>query len=83
MYLCHIKSCKFIYIMVGALPDRNQRELFRPMLADVIDPQHELVLLSDAIDWQYFEKEFAPLSVAVEITVLYFQYHFLYCAMRH
>ena len=47
--------------MAGALPDRNQRELFLPMLADVIDPQHELVLLSNAIDWSYFEKEFTPL----------------------
>ena len=47
--------------MVGKLPDSNQRELFRPMLADVIDPQHELVLLSHVIDWQYFEKEFTPL----------------------
>jgi len=47
--------------MLGKLPDRNQRELFRPMLTDLIDKKHELVLLADAIDWQYFENEFAPL----------------------
>jgi IS5 family transposase len=47
--------------MLGTLPDKNQRELFRPMLVDLIDTQHELVLLSDTIDWQYFENEFSPL----------------------
>jgi IS5 family transposase len=47
--------------MLGKLPDRNQRELFRPMLADLIDPHHELALLADSIDWQYYEKEFASL----------------------
>jgi len=47
--------------MLGKLPDKNQQELFRPMLVDVIDKQHELVLLSDSIDWQYFENEFADL----------------------
>src|SRR5690606_13250679 len=34
---------------------------FRPMLVDFIDGRHELVLLSNKIDWSYFEKEFAPL----------------------
>ena len=47
--------------MLGTLPDRNQRELFRPMLVDIIDKRHELVLLANSIDWQYFEKEFASL----------------------
>ena len=47
--------------MLGTLPDRNQRELFRPMLVDLINPHHELVLLADSIDWQYYEKEFASL----------------------
>ena len=36
-------------------------ELFRPMLVDFIDDKHELVLLSEKIDWDYFEKEFSPL----------------------
>ena len=47
--------------MLGKLPDRNQQELFRPMLVNLIDKQHELVLLADTIDWSYFEKEFSPL----------------------
>ncbi|MCL2651927.1 MAG: IS5 family transposase [Candidatus Azobacteroides sp.] len=47
--------------MLGKLPDRNQRELFRPMLSELIDPHHELVLLADSIDWEYFEKEFSSL----------------------
>lgn len=47
--------------MLGKLPKKGQRDLFRPMLKDFIDMGHELVLLSDKIDWSYFEKEFAPL----------------------
>ena len=47
--------------MKGTLPDRNQRELFRPLLRDIIDPKHELALLSERIDWDYFEKEFSQL----------------------
>jgi len=31
------------------------------MLVDFIDHEHELVLLSEKIDWNYFEKEFSPL----------------------
>jgi IS5 family transposase len=30
------------------------------MLVDFIDPKHELVLLSEKIDWGYFEREFSP-----------------------
>ena len=44
--------------MLGKLPDKDQRELFRTRLEDLINPSHELVLLATAIDWQYFEKEF-------------------------
>ena len=47
--------------MLGKLPDKNQRELFRPMLVDMIDPRHEMVLLADNIDWDYFENEFTSL----------------------
>ena len=35
--------------------------MFRPLLKDFIDMNHQLVLLADKIDWSYFEKEFAPL----------------------
>jgi IS5 family transposase len=47
--------------MLGKLPDRHQRELFRSSLSDFIDPQHEFVQLAEAIDWKYFEDEFSPL----------------------
>ena len=43
--------------MLGKLPE-NQRELFRTRLEDFINPNHELVLLSKKIDWQYFENEY-------------------------
>jgi IS5 family transposase len=48
--------------MLGKLPEIKQRDLFRPMLKDFIDPQHKLVLLADLIDWQYFENEFQSYS---------------------
>jgi len=51
--------------MKGTLPDQTQRELFRPLLSDMIDPNHELALLADRIDWGYFEKEFSPLYSAM------------------
>jgi len=46
--------------MLGKNP-KKQSELFRPMLVDFIDNEHELVLLSEKINWDYFEKEFSPL----------------------
>jgi len=45
--------------MLGKLQE-NQRELFRTRLEDLINPNHELALLSKSIDWQYFENEFKP-----------------------
>ncbi len=45
--------------MLGKSPDQSQRNLFKPMLVDFIDKGHELVLLSDEIDWSYFENEFS------------------------
>ena len=44
--------------MRGKSDESKQRDLFRPMLKDFIDLDHELVLLSDKIDWKYFENEF-------------------------
>uniref|UniRef100_UPI0025D43339 IS5 family transposase n=1 Tax=uncultured Chryseobacterium sp. TaxID=259322 RepID=UPI0025D43339 len=46
--------------MLGKNP-KKQPELFRPMLVDFIDDNNELVLLSNKIDWDYFEKEFSRL----------------------
>lgn len=47
--------------MIGKTPNQNQRELFRPLLSDFIDMRHELVLLSQKIDWKQLEDEFADL----------------------
>jgi IS5 family transposase len=46
--------------MIGKLPKVTQRDIFRPMLKDFIDPKHKLALLADTIDWHYFEEEFKP-----------------------
>ncbi len=63
MYLQHfVPLCaKTLQIVSGKLPEEGQRDLFRPMLKDFIDMNHELVLPADKIDWSYFEEEFAPL----------------------
>ena len=47
--------------MIGKTPNQNDGELFRPLLKDFIDMNHELTLLADRIEWGYFEKAFAPL----------------------
>jgi len=47
--------------MKGKLPDQQQKNLFRPILIEIINPKHELVALSEELDWQTFEKEFGPL----------------------
>ena len=43
--------------MRGKSKQKNQRDLFRTVLIDFIDKRHELVLLSDKIDWSYFDNE--------------------------
>lgn len=45
--------------MTGTSADTNQRDVFRPLLTDFIDPDHELAVLADRIDWEYFEQAFA------------------------
>jgi IS5 family transposase len=47
--------------MKGKSPDQNQRNMFLPILKDIVNPNHELVILADQIDWQSFENEFSPL----------------------
>lgn len=51
---------KTLQIMKGRLPDQNQRNLFQPDLNQIKNPAHELLLLADKIDWNYFENEFSP-----------------------
>lgn len=53
MLIFNKKTCK----LRGKTNMTDQRELFRPMLVDFIDLNHELVLLSNKMDWNYFEKE--------------------------
>jgi IS5 family transposase len=45
--------------MIGKLQPNDQRDLFRTRLEDLINPNHELALLSKKIDWAYFETAFA------------------------
>ena len=44
-------------IRIGKSPKKGQQDLFRPMLENFIDMNHELVLLANKIEWSYFEKE--------------------------
>jgi IS5 family transposase len=46
--------------MLGKLPNKDQGEFFRTRLEDLINPNHELALLANTIDWKYFENEFKP-----------------------
>jgi IS5 family transposase len=43
--------------MLGKSPDQNQRSIFNPLLKDFMDMDHELVLLSDKIDWPDIENK--------------------------
>jgi IS5 family transposase len=47
--------------MKGKLSNQDQRNLFRPILKDIINPRHELTILSGRINWQDFEDSFSPL----------------------
>ncbi|NQU88389.1 MAG: transposase [Mariniphaga sp.] len=47
--------------MKGNLPGQGQRNLFRPILKEIVNPEHELVILSHQINWQEFEDGFNPL----------------------
>ncbi|MFV0289351.1 MAG: IS5 family transposase [Mangrovibacterium sp.] len=51
--------------MLGKTQQTAQRDLFRPHLLDFIDQSHDLVLLADHIDWNYFEEEFSRYYSAI------------------
>lgn len=51
--------------MLGKTKSQGQKDLFKPLLVEFIDMRHELVLLANKIDWNYFETEFSPLYAAV------------------
>lgn len=50
--------------MRGKSVSQDQQDLFKPLLKEFIDLNHELALLGDKIDWTYFEKEFSELYSA-------------------
>ena len=41
----------------------SQEELFKSRLDQMLDPKHPLVRLANAIDWEYFEKEYGKFYV--------------------
>jgi IS5 family transposase len=47
--------------MIGKSANQKQRHLFLPNLVEFINPRHQLCLLANNIDWQFFESRFAPL----------------------
>ena len=49
--------------MKGKSPNQNQKNLFRPILKDIINPKHELVILANQIDWKDFEDSFSKGTV--------------------
>ena len=51
--------------MRGKSDQTQQRNLFRPMLVDLIGLDHKSILLSNKIDWKYFEDEFEELYSTV------------------
>jgi IS5 family transposase len=44
--------------MIKKVPSATNRDLFRTLLSDLINPKHEPALPADKIDWSYFENEF-------------------------
>lgn len=47
--------------MLGKSPNQNQKDLFRPVLKEICDPNHQLVKLADVIDWKSIEKRLSSL----------------------
>ena len=47
--------------MKGQSPNQDQRNLFLPILKDIVNLNHELVVLAQRVDWQELEDEFSPL----------------------
>lgn len=47
--------------MIGKSPIQGQKDLFQPLLKEFIDMNHELVLLSQEINWKELEEGFSSL----------------------
>jgi hypothetical protein len=43
----------------------SNRDMFRPLLVDIINPQHELVLLERMVDWGLYWNSTTALAYAV------------------
>jgi len=56
--------------MIGKSPLKSQRDLFRPLLEDFIDMQHELVFLGNKIDWSYIKNSLPRIIQTRELRVL-------------
>ena len=57
--------------MLGKNPQKLP-ELFRPMLVDFIDDRHELVLLTEKIDWIILRKSFLHCILKLVIQAIQF-----------
>ena len=47
--------------MIGKSGSQDQKNMFQPLLKEFINLEHELVLLSEKIDWKQLEGEFSKL----------------------
>ena len=47
--------------MIGKSPNQDQKNMFLANLKEIVNPKHELVILSHKIDWNTFEGEFSKL----------------------
>lgn len=47
--------------MLGKSPLQNQKNLFRPLLVEFINPEHSLVMLANRIPWKELEQDFSGL----------------------
>ena len=45
--------------MLGKSPNQKQKNLFAPTLKEIVNPSHELVILSERLDWQGIEEKFS------------------------
>ncbi len=43
--------------MLGKSPQQKQKNLFAPLLREIVNPGHELVLLSNKINWKNLEEK--------------------------
>lgn len=59
VYICRIGYLyrEKLQIRIGKSPKKEQRDLFRPLLENFIDMNHELVFSANKIEWSYFEKD--------------------------